>query len=184
MGIFFKINTLFYYSCVQAEPPVSPGAKNMSCIFNSKKGGLCGNIVSNQYIFGDHNILRRNGFLIEMFENYLPLYDISDACQSVLSDLYCRYLFPLCDTSLRKPHPQRICRTTCEFALELTCKKEYAALKKIAESDPMFDKNMINCSTFTTADGGEAPECYQHYPLPGEPYTCYIPINNEGKTKC
>lgn len=144
---------------------------------------MCGNIISNQYIFGNYDILERNERLIKSFESYIPLIHISDACQSVLYDLYCRYLFPLCDTSLNKTHPQRICRTTCEFALESTCPEEYAALKTIAISDPSFDKNMINCTTFATADGGKAPECYQHYPLPGKPYTCYALMITNAKPR-
>ena len=137
------------------------------CIFNSKKSGICENITSNQYIYGDSHSLQRSELLISMFEGYLPLYDISEGCLTILKVLYCRYLFPLCYTSLKNPHPQRICRKTCEFALHVRCKKELVALRKIPELDPSFDRDMINCTTFSSTVGGEAPECYQYHPIPG-----------------
>ena len=131
---------------------------------------MCENITKNQYIFADDYKLRHSEFLITMFQQYLPLYQISDECQPILNDLYCHYLFPLCDTTLERPHARRICRKTCEFALEVKCKKESAALRKIADLDQTFDKNMINCTafTFSTAEGGQAPECYQYHTSPGE----------------
>ena len=48
------------------------------------------------------------------------------------------------------------------------CKKELVILRKIAQIDSSFDRDMINCTTFSPAVGGEAPECYQHHPIPGE----------------
>ena len=138
------------------------------CIFNSKKSGMCENITSKQYIYGDSDSLSRSERLISLFELYLPLYDISEGCLTILKDLYCRYLFPLCDTSLKKPHPQQICRKTCEFALHVRCKKELDSLKGIPELDSSFNPDMINCTRFPPAVGGEAPECYQHHLLPGE----------------
>jgi len=32
----------------------------------------------------------------------------------------------------------------------------------------VFDYDMINCSTYDAANGGDAPECYQYHFLPGE----------------
>ena len=138
------------------------------CIFNSKKSGMCENIISNQYIYGDSNSLSKSDRLISLFELYLPLYDkgLSEGCLTILKELYCHYLFPLCDTSLKKPHPQQICRKTCKFARYVRCKKEFDMLEKIR--DPSFDQDLINCTTFSSAVGGEAPECYQHHLLPGE----------------
>ena len=129
---------------------------------------MCENITSNKYIYGDSDSLRRSELFFSMFQGYLPLYEISEGCLTILKVLYCRYLFPLCDTSLKNPHPQRICRKTCEFALHVKCKKELVALRQIAERDSSFDRDMINCTTFPPAVGGEAPECYQHHLLPGE----------------
>ena len=129
---------------------------------------MCEDITSNQYIYGDSNSLSRSERLISLFEIYLPLYAISEGCLTILKVLYCRYLSPLCNTSLKKPHPQQICRKTCEFALHVRCEKELATLQGIQELDPSFDRDMINCTTFSSAVGGEAPECYQHHLLPGE----------------
>ena len=129
---------------------------------------MCGNITNNQYIYGNSDDFRRSERLISLFQGYLPLYDISEECLTILKDLYCRYLFPLCDTSLKKPHDQRICRKTCEFALHVRCKKELVALRQVVELDPTFNRDMVNCTTYPPAVGGEAPECYQHHLIPGE----------------
>ena len=164
---------LFYSSCVQAESEVSLSQKTASCVFYPKTGQSCENIVGNQYVFDVHkDDLRRSKILTGNFENYISLYKISDGCKLVLSDLYCRYLLPLCDTSLSKPYPRLICRTSCVFALHVTCKKEFAQFREIAGKDSALDPNMINCSTYQLDTGGEAPECYQYHSLPGKSLTC------------
>ena len=159
---------LFYCSCVQAEAEVSLASKNASCVFYTKRGGVCESITINQYIFDVHgNNLEKSESYAQMLQTWLPLYEISEGCKSVISDLYCRYLFPLCDTTLSKPLVRPICRKTCKFALEVMCKSELPILKQVVENDSRFDKNMVNCTTYPADGGGKAPECYQYSALPG-----------------
>ena len=84
-----------------------------------------------------------------------------------MRDLFCRYHFPPCDTSLRIPRPRRICRRSCEYLDHVLCLKEMISVRIAAKTAPGFDHKMINCSTFDVANGGDAPECYQYQPLPG-----------------
>ena len=42
-----------------------------------------------------------------------------------------------------------------------------AFIRNAAETAPRFDYDMINCSTYNVANGGDAPECYQYQPLLG-----------------
>ena len=70
--------------------------------------------------------------------------------------------FPLVNASVRAAY--------CifyEYKSEL-CKRDAPAL--------VFDKDMINCSSskFNSANGGDAPECYQWYDLPGKCNTILI----------
>ncbi|CAH3022246.1 unnamed protein product [Porites evermanni] len=156
-------------SCVQAESEVSLSQKRASCVFYLKTGQSCENIVGNQYVFdinGDD--LRLSKILTANFENYISFYKISDRCKPVISELYCRYLLPLCDTSLSKPYPRQICRTSCVFALHVLCKRELAQFREIAGQDSALDPKMINCSMYPLDSGGEAPECYQYHSLPGD----------------
>ena len=41
-------------------------------------------------------------------------------------------------------------------------------IKNAAKTAPVFDYDMIKCSTYDVANGGDAPECYQYHLLPGE----------------
>ena len=41
-------------------------------------------------------------------------------------------------------------------------------IRKAAETAPAFNYDIINCSTYDVANGGDAPECYQYHLLPGE----------------
>ena len=160
-------------SCVQAESEVSPSQKTASCVFYNKTGQSCENIVGNQYVFdlGGDNLKARK-ILGADFENYVSFYEISDRCKSVISEFYCHYLLPLCDTSLSKPYPRLICRTSCVFAFHVICKRQFAQFREVAELDPSFDPDMINCSTYPLDNGGEAPECYQFHSLPSKSLTC------------
>ncbi len=40
-------------------------------------------------------------------------------------------------------------------------------IKEAAENAPVFDMDMINRTLYDDANGGDAPECYQYYPLSG-----------------
>ena len=84
-----------------------------------------------------------------------------------MKDLYCRYHFSPCDTTLGKPQMRRICRRTCEYMDLVLCRDEMIFIRKAAETAPVFDYNMINCSLYDVANGGDAPECYQYHPLAG-----------------
>ena len=106
-------------------------------------------MIGNQSIFdkfGDK--LRHSKTLARSFERYIPFYPFSEGCKSIIADLYCRYLFPLCDTTLSTPYPRHICRKSCEFALHVICKDDLTRFKEIAQRDPDFDPNLINCSTY------------------------------------
>jgi len=41
-------------------------------------------------------------------------------------------------------------------------------IREAAKKAPVFDRDMINCSLYDDANGGDAPECYQYYPISGE----------------
>ncbi|KAJ7382831.1 hypothetical protein OS493_032466, partial [Desmophyllum pertusum] len=102
----------------------------------------------------------------------MPTIKISDKCKPIIKDLFCRYHFPPCDTSLDKPQARSICRSTCEYMDQDLCKQEMIHVRKLADTAPVLDKDMINCALYDVADGGKAPECYQYYPLPD----CYYGI--------
>ena len=162
---------LFFSSCIPAEPSVSSVVRDMSCSFYPKITGACEDIISSRYVFGDSRVLRRSESLIARFEGYLKL--ISGECKFFSKEVVCRYLFPLCDTSLNKPLAEGICRKTCQFVIYGKCAEELDALRVIAKREPDFDENLINCTTYPAASGGEAPECYQHHALPGD-YLLYF----------
>ncbi|KAL9962082.1 hypothetical protein ACROYT_G031152 [Oculina patagonica] len=96
------------------------------------------------------------------------MFNIADACRPLMRDLYCRYHFPPCDTSLDKPQARKICRRTCEYLDQELCKAEMIYIKEAAENAPVFDMDMINRTLYDDANGGDAPECYQYYPLSGD----------------
>ena len=149
--------------------------RNASCSFYPNITGACEDIISSRYVYGDSGFLRGSESLNARFNGYLRLGFISDGCKFFIKEVVCRYLFPLCDTSLNKPLAQRICRKTCQFVINEKCAKELFALRIIAEAgtEPGFDGNLINCTTYPAADGGEAPECYQYHALPGD-YLLYF----------
>ena len=161
---------LFFSSCIPAEPPVSSAMRNASCSFYPKITGACEDIISSRYVYGDPGFLRGSESLNARFNGYLKAGFISEGCQFYIKEMACRYLFPLCDTSLNKPRAQGICRKTCQFVIYGKCAKELDRLRPIAEAgtEPGFDANLINCTTYPAANGGEAPECYQHHALPGD----------------
>ena len=148
---------LFFSSCIPAEPPVSSAMRDASCSFYPKIAGACEDIISNRYV------------LNARFDGLLVL-STSGECKRFAKELACRYLFPLCDTSLNKPRAQGICRETCQFVIYGKCAKELDRLRPIAEAgiEPGFYRNLLNCTTYPAANGGEAPECYQHHALPGD----------------
>ena len=162
---------LFFSSCIPAESSVSSAMRDSSCSFYPKIAEACEDIISSRYVFGDSGVLRTSESLIARFKGYLTL--ISGECKSFSKDVVCRYLFPLCDTSLNKPLAQGICRKTCQFVVYGKCAKELNALREIAKTEPDFDEKLINCTTYPVANGGEAPECYQHHALPGD-YLLYF----------
>ncbi|CAH3174957.1 unnamed protein product [Porites lobata] len=156
-------------SCIPAEPPVSSAMRNASCSFYPKIDGACEDIISSRYVYGDPGFLRGSESLNARFNGYLKAGFISEGCQFSIKELACRYLFPLCDTSLNKPRAQGICRKTCQFVLHgKYCAKELDVLRTIAKTDPVFIENLINCTIYPAANGGEASECYQHPALPGD----------------
>ena len=140
--------------------------RGASCSFNVIITGICEDIISGRYVYGDSGVLTGNVNLIASFEGYLEF--TSRECKLFVKEVVCRYLFPLCDTSLNKPLAQGICRKTCQFVIYGKCAKEFYALRVIAQREPDFDDNLINCTTYPAANGGEAPECYQHHALPGD----------------
>ena len=159
----------FFSSCIPAEPPVSSAMRNASCSFYPKIAGACEDIISSRYVYGDPGFLRGSESLNARFNGYLKAGFISEGCQFSIKELACRYLFPLCDTSLNKPRGQGICRKTCQFVLHgKYCAKELDVLRTIAKTDPVFIENLINCTIYPAANGGEASECYQHPALPGD----------------
>ena len=161
---------LFFSSCIPAEPPVSSVMRDASCSFYPKIAAPCEDIISNRYVYGDSDFLRTSESLLARFDGYLRLGLISEECKFFSKDVVCRYLFPLCDTSLNKPLAQGVCRKTCQFGTYGKCVKELDPLRVIAEAgkEPGFDGNLMNCTTYPAANGGEAPECYQHHALPGD----------------
>ncbi|CAH3022247.1 unnamed protein product, partial [Porites evermanni] len=158
-------------SCIPAEPPVSSASRNISCTFYPQIAGVCGDIISNRYIFGDSGVLSRSESLIAKYESFLAL--TSGECKIFSKEVACRYAFPLCDTSLNKPLAQGVCRKTCEFVTYEKCLNELDSLRVIAAQDSDFDEIMLNCTSYPAANGGEAPECYQLPALPGD-YLLYF----------
>lgn len=159
----------FCWSCVQAVPPVSASAKNRDCIFYNYtvKGGFCKDIITSLYVYGNDRTLSYGQFQTETFRSYFNIFEIADKCRPIMRDLYCRYHFPPCDTSLDKPRARQLCRRTCEYLDLDLCKKEMIQIRQAAHSAPIFDKDMINCSLYDVANGGDSPECYQYYPMSG-----------------
>ena len=159
------------FSCIQTQPPVSDSAKNAACIFYNYtvKDGLCKNVITSLYVFGDNDTLAHGEKQTLRFQRFfnMTIAKISEKYKPIMIDLFCRYHFPPCDTSLDKPHARRICRKTCEYMDQDLCKEEMVHVRQAAEAAPVVDKDMINCALCGSANGGDAPECYEYYSLPG-----------------
>lgn len=155
-------------SCVQAEPPVTASTRDKFCIFYKyTTGTLCKGIITSLYVFGDQSTVDYGDRETFTFQSYFNFFEISERCQPIMRDLFCRYHYQPCDMSLRIPRPRRICRRTCEHLDYVLCVKEMVFIRNAAKTAPRFDYDMINCSTYTAANGGDAPECYQYQPLLG-----------------
>ena len=144
--------------------------RKASCSFYPNITGACEDIISSRYVYGDSDVLRGSEGFNARFGVYLRVGFISEECKSFIKEVACRYVFPLCDTSLNMPRAQGVCRKTCQFVIYEKCAEELVGLRAIAEAgtEPDFDVNLINCTTYPTANGGEAPECYQSHALPGD----------------
>ncbi|XP_020610318.1 tyrosine-protein kinase transmembrane receptor ROR2-like [Orbicella faveolata] len=155
-------------SCIQAEPPVSDSAKNGACIFYNYtvRDGLCKNVITSLYVFGDNDTLAHGEKQTMRFQRFfnMTIAKISEKCKPIMIDLFCRYHFPPCDTSLDKPHARRICRKTCEYMDQDLCKEEMVHVRQAAEAAPVVDKDMINCSLYGIANGGVEPALKITYP--------------------
>ncbi|XP_066022960.1 muscle, skeletal receptor tyrosine protein kinase isoform X1 [Pocillopora verrucosa] len=155
-------------SCIPAFPPVTASARNASCIFYEYKGEFCKDIITSLYVYGNQTTLDFGEVETETFKTYFKWFDISEKCQPIIKDLYCRYHFRPCDESLDKPTDRRICRSSCDYLMDDVCKKEADVLKMAVSSSPDFNPNMINCSFYQPANGGDAPECYEWPDIPGD----------------
>ena len=169
---YYQFICLFIYlifcSCVQAEPPVNASTRDKYCIFYEyTTGTLCKGIITSLYVFGNQATVDYGDRETFTFQSYFNFFEISERCQPIMRDLFCRYHYQPCDMSLRIPRPRRICRRTCEHLDYVLCVKEMAFIRNAAKTAPRFDYDMINCSIYTVANGGEAPECYQYQPLLG-----------------
>ena len=155
---------------MQALPPVNASAKYASCIYYTYniKDGFCKDIIKSLYVFGDKDTLTYGEHETNTFRSYFEFFDIAEECRPLMKDLYCRYHFPPCDTSLDKPRAITICRRTCEYLDQEVCKKEMILIRDAAKNAPIFNQDMIKCSLYDDANGGDAPECYQYYPISGE----------------
>ena len=157
---------------MQAVPSVNASVKNSACIFYNYgvKDGLCKNIITSLYVFGDNGTLEHGEEQAARFQNFLKIdkLKLSAKCKPIMIDLFCRYHFPPCDTSLAKPEARGICHKSCIRLDQDLCKDEMILVKQAAEAAPVLDKDMINCTLYEEAYGGDAPECYQYPSIPGE----------------
>ncbi|XP_068706390.1 uncharacterized protein [Montipora foliosa] len=154
--------------CTQAIPAVSAFSRNNSCIFyNYTLDGFCKGIITSLYVFGDQTTIAYGERETKTFNSYFNFFEIGEECSPMLIDLYCRYHFPPCDTTLEKSRKRMICRRSCSHVIDVLCKKELDFVREAAKTAPSFDYDMINYSTYPVASGGNAPECYQSSLLPG-----------------
>ena len=162
----FPFHCFYIFSCIPAFPPVNASARNASCIFYEYKGEFCKNITSSLYVYGDQSTLDTGERETVNFKGYFDVLEIAPECGVPFKDLFCEYSFPKCDESLAQPKKRRTCRSSCEY-LQVVCKREMALIRDI----PIFQRyvDLANCSSskFSSANGGDAPECYQWYDLPG-----------------
>ncbi|XP_068735922.1 uncharacterized protein [Montipora capricornis] len=155
--------------CTQAETAVSAFSRNNSCIFyNYTLDGFCKGIITTLYVFGNQTTIAYGERETKTFQSYFNFFEISEKCSPTLIDLYCHYHFPSCDTTLEKPRKRMICRRTCNHVNDVLCKSELVFVREAAKTAPRFDYDMINCSTYPVASGGDAPECYQSSSLPDD----------------
>lgn len=171
-----KFKHIISYSCVPAEPSVNDSTKNAACIFYKyikRPGGLCNDIITSLYVSGNKSTLVYGERETTTFQSYFNFFEITDKCKPIMRDLFCRYHFPPCDTTLEKPRTRRICRRSCEHLDFVLCPKEMDFIRNAAKTAPTFDHDMINCSTYDVANGGDAPECYQYQPLQGKSIYSY-----------
>ena len=162
----FSFHCFNIFSCIPAFPPVNASARNGSCIFYEYKGEFCRNITSSLYVYGDQSTLDSGEREAVNFDGYFKVLGITPECRLTFKDLLCGYIFPPCDESLAQPKKRHICRRSCEYLL-VVFKKEMALIRGIPAFQSFMD--MLNCSRseFASANGGDAPECYQWYDLPG-----------------
>ena len=142
--------------------------RNASCSLYPKIAGACKYIIGSRYVYGDSSFLKGREDLNARFNGYLKAGFLSEGCEVFIMQMACRLLFPLCDTSLNKPRAQGICRKTCQFVLYGKCAKELHILRAMVKKESDFSENLINCTTYPAANGGEASECYQYRALPGD----------------
>ena len=169
--ILFLLLFFLILSCIPAFPPVTASARNASCIFYEYKGEFCKDIIKSFYVYGNQTTLDLGEVETKSFNAYFEWFNISEKCQPIIKDLYCRYYFRPCDESLGEPTDRRICRSSCDYLMDDVCKKEADVLKIAVVSSPHIDSKMINCSFYQPANGGDAPECYEWPDIPGECYT-------------
>ena len=150
---------------------MNDSTKNAACIFYNYpvNDGLCKDIISSLYVFGDNRTLADGEKKTDQFQQFFKktIARISEKCKPIMIDLYCRYHFPPCDVTLSEPQPRRICRSSCEYLDQDLCKEEMILIRQTAEAVPVLDMNMINCSLYDVTNGGNSPECYQYHSLPG-----------------
>ena len=164
----------FYFSCVPAEPVVNASTRNAACIFYNYtvKNGICKNSIASLYVFGNSITLQHGetqiGKMARFFRE-VQSYQISKQCEPIMKDLFCRYHFPQCDTSLARPHARRICQTSCAYLVHGLCEREMVFFRDAIRAVPgLLDINMLNCTLYDTANGGDVPECYQYHTVPGQ----------------
>ena len=164
----FNTRISSFCRCIQAVPAVSAFSRNKSCIFyNYPLNGFCKGIITSLYVFGNQTTIAYGDRETKTLQSYFDFFEIGEECGPTLIDLHCRYHFPPCDITLEKPQKRKICRRSCTYLIDFLCKKEMGFIEKAAKTAPYFDYDMINCSTYPVASGGDGPECYQSSSLPG-----------------
>ena len=164
----FSFHCFYIFSCIPAFPPVNASARNASCIFYEYKGEFCKNITRSLYVYGDQSTLDFGEREAVNFDGYLNVFSgMTLECRLPVKDLFCGHVFPQCDESLAQPKERRICRSSCEY-LQVVCKREIALLRVTPAFQYFMDLLDCSSSKFVSANGGDAPECYQWYDLPGK----------------
>ena len=146
---------------------MNASTRNATCIFYNytAKNGICKNSISSLYVFGNSATLQFGEARIKQLVDFFakgPPDLISEQCKPIMIDLFCRYHFPPCDTSLARPLARRICRTSCAYLVHGLCENEVNLLKGLVDED------LLTCTLYDTANGGDVPECYQYHTVPGQ----------------